>query len=368
MDGNEIIIVHYRICIDRHIRHGGSIAHAYTTDGTTSPRLSNTYTSTDEMKRLLALLFVTLMAVPAFAEDKEGGTVIFTPKGGGTTTLPASSGQILGSFGTTPEWETLSGGSGNCALTRTTAGIYELDCPNYVTGGTGAIINNATINNSTLNNTTFTGTVTLPNGSITDVELANPYSGIGPCPAGQFVNALTRNAPPTCAAITTLSGVTINNVTITGVTDGTDAKAGTVGEFVTISGQASTPAFEQGMPGFGYTVAGTLNLTPGDWDVYANFYTLISIAGGTVTNGIAWWGVLLPSSIPLGATDGTLPSANVAWIGGASPNEIMAADGGTIGPVRFSQATAGSMDVRVVVQGTSGAAIIYWTISARRMR
>lgn len=75
----------------------------------------------------------------------------------------------------------------------------------------------ATLNNPTLNNATFTGTVTFPNGAIADAALARPYSGVGACSAGQFVNALTRNAPPTCAAVNALaSGTTINNPTFTG--------------------------------------------------------------------------------------------------------------------------------------------------------
>ena len=149
-----------------------------------------------------------------------------------------------------------------------------------------------------------------------------------------------------------------------GVTDGSDAAAGQIGEFITANGSGAIPATA---PGSAYTVAETLTLNPGDWDVYANFYTLISASGGTVVGGTAWWGVLCPSSLPLGSTDGTPPSASVAWIGGAD-TAIPLSDGGTIGPVRLSSATAAGMDIRLIVSGTSGTAQISWAISARRMR
>lgn len=45
-------------------------------------------------------------------------------------------------------------------------------------------------------------------GTLSDAQLANPYSGVGTCPANQFANTLTRNAGPACAqpAFSTLAG------------------------------------------------------------------------------------------------------------------------------------------------------------------
>jgi hypothetical protein len=42
-------------------------------------------------------------------------------------------------------------------------------------------------------------------GTVNDAQLANPYSGVGVCPANQFVVTLVRNAPPLCAVAVTAS-------------------------------------------------------------------------------------------------------------------------------------------------------------------
>lgn len=70
------------------------------------------------------ILLLLLICSPAFAEDKLGNTYGGVPP-------PAASGQILGTNGTLPEWETVAGGSGNCTFTRNGAGSYTLNCPNY---------------------------------------------------------------------------------------------------------------------------------------------------------------------------------------------------------------------------------------------
>lgn len=54
-------------------------------------------------------------------------------------------------------------------------------------------------NYAPLANPSFSGTITFPNGSIADAALASAYSGVGACPASEFVTGLTRNAAPTCA-------------------------------------------------------------------------------------------------------------------------------------------------------------------------
>lgn len=61
-------------------------------------------------------------------------------------------------------------------------------------------------NYAPINNPTFTGTVTLPNAAVTDVMLANAYSGVGACAAGSVATTLNRNAAPTCSTLASLGG------------------------------------------------------------------------------------------------------------------------------------------------------------------
>lgn len=160
---------------------------------------------------------------------------------------------------------------------------------------------------------------------------------------------------------TTVAGAKAN--LLVGSTTGVTPAAGQIGEFRTLANVTTVPA---GGVGSSYTVAGTLTLPPGDWDVYANFYALLTIDGGTVTGGTAWWAFLGPSAIPLANTDSSRPADNVAWIGGQEPT-LLNAEGGTIGPIRMLQSVAAGVDVRIGIFGTGGSAIVDWTMSARRL-
>jgi hypothetical protein len=45
---------------------------------------------------------------------------------------------------------------------------------------------------------TTSGTIAISNGGVSDTNLADSYSGTGPCPSNAFVTGLSRNAPPIC--------------------------------------------------------------------------------------------------------------------------------------------------------------------------
>lgn len=86
----------------------------------------------------------------------------------------------------------------------------------------------------TINNPVITGTVTLPNGSVTDAMLAGAYSGVGACAAGSVATTLNRNAPPTCSTMSSLGSglwLPVNNPTYTGALSGPgfNASNGTLG-------------------------------------------------------------------------------------------------------------------------------------------
>lgn len=144
-----------------------------------------------------------------------------------------------------------------------------------------------------------------------------------------------------------------------GVTDGSDAGPGIVGE---VMSAASVTQLNAAASETNFTVINTLNLTPGDWEVNASLFINTSMVGGTAS-----WVFLGPSSIPLANTDGSTPAQNVAWWGndwGTLPN----VQGGTVGPSRINTPIAAGADLRAVVVGTSGTSTVDWMMTARRMR
>jgi len=97
-------------------------------------------------------------------------------------------------------------------------------------------------------------------GTASDGQLANAYSGIGSCTAGQFVNALTRNTAPTCATpaggsggVTNFSSGNLAPLFTTSVANSTTTPAlsfslSTVANntfFGNHSGSTATPSFIQ---------------------------------------------------------------------------------------------------------------------------
>jgi len=105
-----------------------------------------------------------------------------------TQTIPPSSasGQILGvNSGNTPEWQTLSGGNGNCSFQWVSTGSYKLNCPLL----------------ATLASPTFTGTVTMPDSATWTTAGINAATHIGiGAPAGPNSILVTGTANNNTAA------------------------------------------------------------------------------------------------------------------------------------------------------------------------
>jgi hypothetical protein len=85
-----------------------------------------------------------------------------------------------------------SGGIGGASITVN--GGAALASP--VNFQNGAAVNGFTVNFS---NPSAANVQAALSGTLADAGLANAYSGVGACGAGQFVNTLTRDAAPTCA-------------------------------------------------------------------------------------------------------------------------------------------------------------------------
>lgn len=130
---------------------------------------------------------------------------------------------------------------------------------------------------TTITNLTVSGTVSLPAGSITDPMLASAYSGIGTCAAGQFVNALTRNAAPTCAAPPAGS---LNNPTMTGTVTFPDTTTWTTGGINVVTNNTTNA-------GWLAVNAGT-NQQTGFWIQGTPYLWGLVISNTNPTGGSAW--------------------------------------------------------------------------------
>jgi len=141
-----------------------------------------------------------------------------------TQTIPPSSasGQVFGvNSGNTPEWETLSGGNGNCSFQWVSTGSYRLNCPLL----------------ATLASPTFTGTVTMPDTATwTSTGISSLTAlGIGTAaPTGGTALAITRSFAG--SALTTIT----NSNTATSALAGFQASNGTSNALFGETGTAAT--------------------------------------------------------------------------------------------------------------------------------
>jgi len=123
-----------------------------------------------------------------------------------------------------------------------------------------------------INNPTFTGTVTIPSGA--------SIAGYAPLAGPTFTGTVTIPTLALANATTLPGGSTANrNFNIQGVTDGSNAPAGTVGEFISATGAAT------GMTNSTYQSPGNVSLTAGDWDVWGS--AAFAPSGNQVTQFIA---------------------------------------------------------------------------------
>jgi hypothetical protein len=152
---------------------------------------------------------------------------------------------------------------------------------------------------------------------------------------------------------------------IVGVTDGSDAATGRVGEFLSVVGG---PTNVNTNTTGAYTVLGSLTLPAGDWDVGGDGYYVFP-TGTQAANGQNAWATLMPSTIPIGNTGTTNTGVTVSWWGINWPG-IPANSGGTFGPTRMSGTAAMTVQIRVAVASSvSGNPVSwYYALRARRVR
>lgn len=149
-------------------------------------------------------------------------------------------------------------------------------------------------------------------------------------------------------------GTFTGSVSAPGITNGSNAAGGQVGEYISQNSAAGiSPA-----SGAQVTLV-TLSLTPGDWDVWGSAMFSIA-AGGTMTNMQAW----------LNAGVATLPATpNTNYLAlagtGVSVGTIFAAP---VGMLRVSISTTTNVYLAGVVVYSAASVTVAGSVAARRVR
>lgn len=276
------------------------------------------------MKRLFTLLFLLLLPVVAAAQN-----FLFPSS-------PAINQQVTGPNGQ----------------------VYKWDGVKWVAAPAAAALPAA--------NPTYTGTMTGPNLNLTGALTFSGNAVGGACPANQYMTVLSGTLIPTCAPVTSV-GAPLHNPTggqnnyapITGVTDGSNAAAGQVGEYVTTYNEVAgiAPGTNQFV-----TIIPAYTLSAGDWDVWGS-------------GGIA----LLPGSAFTFLTvnimvNGGLPSdAHANGFFTIGPGAVPAASDGSgnlaLAPIRVSLSASGTIGLRAYLTNSGVEGVdLTGQLSARRVR
>jgi hypothetical protein len=258
-----------------------------------------------------------LQGQPVSATAPTSGQVLQWSGTSWTPTTPAAPG--------TGTVTSITAGTGLTGGTITTSGTLGLSVPVAIAnGGTNATSAAAALTNlggAPIASPSFTGTVTVPT-----LALTNPTT----LPGGSAAN---------------------RNFNIQGVTDGSNAPAGMVGEFVTV-----TVAPVGGIANGAWGTAGSITLTAGDWDLWG-----IATIGGSY----------FASQTAVGFSSTFGGAANY---GGSSPNlnfnaAIITGVVLPLQPVRINVTASTTVYLNFFIFYSSGGSPqCGGTISARRMR
>ncbi|RXN88024.1 hypothetical protein C7R54_15725 [Achromobacter aloeverae] len=142
---------------------------------------------------------------------------------------------------------------------------------------------------------------------------------------------------------------------IVGSGNGSNAAAGSVGEFLSVS-VASGSAVSL-TSNTAATIA-TLSLSPGDWDVWGNIWTA---PAGTTAQTLTVAGINIAASLPTAPGNGALVQYPFSVAAGA-------AIGAPVGTVRINISTATTVYLVCLSQFASGTNGAYGFLGARRRR
>jgi hypothetical protein len=288
---------------------------------------------------------------------------------------PAASGQVFGvNSNNTPEWQTVSGGRGNCSFVWNSANSYTLNCPGFATlasptfTGTVAVASGGTIQTPTLTLTgtgpatqQFFGSATTPIGSLSSGATA-PNMNMA---AGAYNNGTSWTASATTADLITEGSTGISFFENTGLTVGNSFTPTSIGTWsasgltLPTGSVLSVPTVALANP-LAITSGGTGNATPptspqiliaqsatgyapetvgGDMVLAAN-----GTATVTKTNGVAL-GPLATASAPLSPANGGTGTSSIP----TTPQMLVAQSSGVYAPETIGGdiniSTSGSVSV-----------------------
>ena len=183
--------------------------------------------------------------------------------------------------------------------------------------------------------------------------VAAALAAYAPLSSPAFTGAPTA---PTAAPNTSTSQLATTAFVQTGVTDGSNAAAGMIGEVASVTRLIGAAL---GVLSGTATNIATLALTPGDWDVNANCF-LSGATAGAVT-ALNFWLNTVSVTLPV-------PTANGAPNFALGVSGIANGSGGPTGRFRVNVAVATTVYLSAIVNFSSGTALLYGAITARRVR
>ena len=286
----------------------------------------------------------TRLATTAFVASQSGFAPLASPAFSGIPTAPTAAVGVNTTQLATTAYVL-------AAVAASTAGVSSF---NSRTGAVTLAANDiSAAGGALLASPLFTGTPAAPTAAVgvNTTQLATTAyvlaAGFAPLASPTFTGT---PAAPTAAAATSTTQIATTAFVRNGVTNGSNAAAGQIGEFITASASANMAWNSPASPI-------SISLTPGDWDVWGSFYMATGV-GGTLATGMSC------------GLSTTINAFNIAYgyIGPANP-AANAAQAANCHPMRFNVTAATTVFFTIGLYGSAGTTLSTEAfLYARRVR